>query len=273
MWSSALVLPLACVVDPDNRCGENQRIWGNEVRCVCAEGYAYTAGGCVPCGEHAVASMSGCICEEGYARPAPGATCQPIGNNEATAGHGGEQPSNAGQSGEGPGGAAGASAAGNDAGQGVAGADDTDGDAGASGAGPGAPPPLPDGLGDPCDEDAACEVEPFSHCEPTDDDAGYCTSTGCEVPADCEGGYACDTAVSPSICRRPPLGLGKACTGPADCEGTEATYCDLAFSHTCMVQGCTLDPDDCFVGSECCDLSAYGVVEPLCVPSGTCVSP
>ncbi|MBN2194025.1 MAG: hypothetical protein JW751_14515 [Polyangiaceae bacterium] len=123
------------------------------------------------------------------------------------------------------------------------------------------PPP---GLGAECDEDNPCG-EPYPQCEPVDGATGYCTSVGCETSDDCEAGYACDDTVDPTVCRRPPTGLGQPCESDEDCAGTEATYCDLFVTMGCLVQGCTLDPDNCFVGYECCDLSGFGIAEPLCV--------
>jgi hypothetical protein len=37
---------------------------------------------------------------------------------------------------------------------------------------------------------------------------------------------------------------------------------------TCLVQGCTVDPNDCFGDNECCDV---GLPEPICVPTGACL--
>jgi hypothetical protein len=126
---------------------------------------------------------------------------------------------------------------------------------------------IPGGLGADCDPDASeCEA-PYDLCEPTTD-GGYCTSA-CATMDDCEGGYACNEA---SVCQRPPVGLGTACTGPADCAGTEATYCDTFVTHACQVQGCQVDPNDCFFGYECCDLSGFGISEPVCVTTGACPS-
>lgn len=132
--------------------------------------------------------------------------------------------------------------------------------------------PAPQGLGAACDTSVPCAGEPYSHCETVDDSAGYCTSTGCSSSDQCTDGYQCDLAVSPSICRKPPVGLGTPCSTDAECAGTEATYCDTFMSKTCRQQGCTFAPDSCFIGTQCCDLSQFGVAQPLCVPAGTCTT-
>ncbi len=123
-------------------------------------------------------------------------------------------------------------------------------------------------LGAECDPDAESSgcAAPYAHCEP-DGGSGYCTSTDCTSNADCDGGYACNDT---GVCERPPSGLGQSCTSNADCEGTQATFCDLFVTHTCLVEGCSVDPDDCFSGYECCDLSALGI-GPVCVPEGGCM--
>jgi len=126
--------------------------------------------------------------------------------------------------------------------------------------------PTPMGLGTACDASTPCTDPEFMHCEGADGHA-YCTNTGCASSADCTGGYACDVSVTPSVCRRPPLGLSMSCSSQADCAGTEATFCDTFMSHTCLVQGCSLAPDDCFAGWQCCD---FGLPQPLCVPQGAC---
>jgi len=127
---------------------------------------------------------------------------------------------------------------------------------------------TPEGLGAECDPAASSCSAPYDHCEPSSG-SGYCTTTGCTTADDCEGGYACNAS---SVCQRPPVGQGKPCTSPDDCAGTEATYCDSFVTHTCLVQGCSLDPDDCFAGSECCDLSMFGVPQPICVAAGACLT-
>lgn len=130
--------------------------------------------------------------------------------------------------------------------------------------------PTPTGLGAPCDVNTPCVDAAFDHCEVGTDDKGYCTNTGCSETTACSGGYACDAQVTPSVCRRPPVGLAMSCTSAADCAGTEATYCDAYQTHSCLVEGCSLSPDNCFSGWECCDLSAFGVPQPICVAQGAC---
>ena len=122
-------------------------------------------------------------------------------------------------------------------------------------------------LGTACDENTHCTDAKFDHCEAGADGSGYCTNTGCASSEDCTDSYACDLTVTPSVCRRPPVGLSMSCTSDADCAGTEATFCDTLYSHSCLVQGCSLAPDNCFVGWQCCDL---GGPQPLCLPQGAC---
>jgi hypothetical protein len=93
----------------------------------------------------------------------------------------------------------------------------------------------------------------------------------CTTDNDCTGGAACDLKVSPSICRTPPLGLGKACTSTSDCAGTEATFCDVMVTKACAVQGCSLAPDNCFPGYICCDLSKYGIPTTVCAVGNQCL--
>lgn len=122
------------------------------------------------------------------------------------------------------------------------------------------------GLGDECDPaNSACEA-PYAHCEPAGD-AGYCTTDGCTSSDDCDGGFSCN---ADSVCERPPAGLGATCAGPDDCAGTEATFCDSFMTMSCQVEGCSLDPNDCFEGYECCDLTMFGLPT-LCVPAGECM--
>jgi hypothetical protein len=130
---------------------------------------------------------------------------------------------------------------------------------------------LPAGQGVACNAtDMPCTDAEYGVCQMVDATHGYCTSTGCSSSDDCEGDYACDTAASPAVCIRPPVGQGQSCASAEDCAGTEATYCDTFVNQACLVQGCSLDPDDCFPGWECCDLSAFGVAEPICIPEGDC---
>jgi hypothetical protein len=132
--------------------------------------------------------------------------------------------------------------------------------------------PKPSGQGDACDGTTACPDPVYSHCQITAGASGYCTSTGCASSANCTGGYACDATGAPAFCKRPPIGAGKACTSTADCAETEATFCETFMTHQCLVQGCTVAPNNCFEGMQCCDLSAFGLPQPICIPPGTCPS-
>jgi hypothetical protein len=133
---------------------------------------------------------------------------------------------------------------------------------------------APSGQGVACDTTsaAACTDPTYNFCQVVSGTTGYCTKVGCTSSDDCEGGYACDTTKTPKVCLRPPTGIGQSCTSDADCAGTEATYCDTFVNHACLVQGCTVDPDNCFPGWECCDLTAFGFPAPLCIPEGDCTT-
>ncbi len=127
---------------------------------------------------------------------------------------------------------------------------------------------VPVGLGAECDPSANACVAPYDHCEPADG-TGYCTSE-CSGPDDCESGYGCN---ADSICQKAPSGLNKPCSSDADCAGGEASYCDVFVTMSCLVPGCTVDPDNCFAGTECCDLSAFGIpgLSTLCIEEGECM--
>ena len=200
-------LAAGCLVDLNQRCGENQHYDAENVNCACDSGFALQGTTCAPCAENEVGSPDGCVCADGYVRPAPEDACQP----------------------------------------------------------------KTDALGMACDtQSAPCADATYSHCQTTAGTSGYCTSTGCGGAADCADGYACDKTTSVPYCRRPPVGAGQSCAAAADCAGTEATFCDTMVTHQCRVQGCTLSPDDCFSGTECCDLSGFGLPQPICVQAGTC---
>jgi hypothetical protein len=124
---------------------------------------------------------------------------------------------------------------------------------------------APASLGAACSEEEPCTDATFSHCEPASNGSGYCTNVGCTSSTDCFGGYACNSGV----CRRPPLGLGKSCDSPSDCADGEATFCESFQTHQCLVQGCSLSPDNCFEGWTCNDLSALGMPTPVCLPTGS----
>ncbi|HTV24216.1 MAG TPA: hypothetical protein VMG12_36240 [Polyangiaceae bacterium] len=204
-WALACLLAPGCVLDTDDRCGPYEVVYGDDERCVCVNGAAYTPTGCVPCGDFEVAGVTGCVCADGYARPTPEEPCSR----------------------------------------------QTQGDAGSA-----------------CSVDAECTNPSYPHCERRASGAGYCTSQGCTTSEACAEGFDCITSASPSVCRLPPEGAGRACTAAADCAGSEALFCDTFQSHTCLVQDCSLDVDDCFPGLECCSV-APGVPN-ICIPSGAC---
>jgi hypothetical protein len=130
---------------------------------------------------------------------------------------------------------------------------------------------VPSAQGAACDTlSAPCTDPTYTTCHVTNGTAGYCTNVGCTTSAECPNGYACAVDAQPPYCRRPPVGAGRACQTSADCASSEATYCDSFMTHQCLVQGCALAPDNCFAGTVCCDLTSFGVPQPICVQSGTC---
>lgn len=97
-------------------------------------------------------------------------------------------------------------------------------------------------------------------------DEGYArASEGICEQVDGAGGEGGSPGTEPD----PPSGLGDPCSSDDECTG-DAGYCDTFMSQTCLVAGCSLDPDDCYMGYECCDLSMFGLGT-LCVPEGGCM--
>lgn len=226
---------VSCVYDSGDRCGPHQK-FTSDGTCVCESGYTATETACVTCGVNEVMGAAGCVCAAGYGRSVATDPCAACGANAVTNASGACECAT-----------------------------------GYVNTGSGCEP-LSAGLGVACSEATSpCTDVTYSVCHSTSGAQGYCTKAGC-TSADCTGGYACDTSGATSYCRRPPLGAGTSCTSNADCASGEATYCDTYSSHVCMVQGCTLSPNSCFPGTECCDLSTYGVPQPLCVPQGACAT-
>lgn len=128
---------------------------------------------------------------------------------------------------------------------------------------------IPEGIGAPCSTGADCLNPAYPSCQASPLGERYCTSLSCASDDDCSGGYACELGSSPTYCRRPPTGAYMPCASDADCAGTEATFCDLAVSFSCLVRDCSVEPDSCFSGSECCDLSLFSLPR-LCIPEGQC---
>lgn len=238
----ALALTAAgCVYDSSQPCGPGQVLKVSSEyseACVCADGYAAAATGCVKCSANEMVGTSGCVCKAGYGRKDATTPCAACGANEAT-------------------GATGACECATGFSRATADAPCT-----AS---------ATSGQGVACDTvTAPCTDAVYNHCHVVTGTAGYCTVQGCTSSAGCTGGYMCALTASPSYCRRPPTGEGKACTSDADCAGTEATYCNVFMTQKCQVQGCTLNPNDCFTGTVCCDYTAFGVAQYQCVAEGTC---
>jgi hypothetical protein len=71
----AAIAASGCLYDADDRCGSNQIVY-QDVRCVCAEGSAWTADGCVACAENEQPSANGCECIAGFGRATPDSACE-----------------------------------------------------------------------------------------------------------------------------------------------------------------------------------------------------
>ena len=139
---------------------------------------------------------------------------------------------------------------------------------------PGSPcAPVPAGLGAACQVGGpGCADATYDTCHAIDEGegAGYCTSAGCEGSEECPDGHACADDGDGTYCKRPPTGQGAPCVSADDCAGFEASYCETIQLRVCLVEGCAVSPDSCHVGWTCCDLSALGLDQTLCVPDGQC---
>lgn len=123
------------------------------------------------------------------------------------------------------------------------------------------------GLGDSC-SNAPCGDASYPVCAP--ESAGKTAETctkACASDADCGASYTCATWEPEPYCREFG-GNGKPCTTSADCAGTDATFCDTYFTHSCIVAGCSLDAGGCPRGNVCCDFSGFGFGN-LCAPRCT----
>jgi hypothetical protein len=135
--------------------------------------------------------------------------------------------------------------------------------------------PGPSGLGEECDPKsnatAPSECPPaFPFCALASTGEGYCTQNECDSTDDCAEGYTCAIWEETPFCQRPPTGFGDECETNADCEGKEADFCETLISKACLVSGCDLELKNCADGFECCDISAFGIDDTLCVPNGEC---
>lgn len=122
------------------------------------------------------------------------------------------------------------------------------------------------GIGTLCTTDAECLNPTYPHCQASPG-GSYCTAQNCD--AGCDGGFACNLAGSPSYCQRPSTGVGVPCTSDADCAGNDANYCELFVSRTCLVRDCSVAPESCFTGSECCSFPGTPIPN-LCLAEGLC---
>ncbi|HEX3774486.1 MAG TPA: hypothetical protein VHV51_08475 [Polyangiaceae bacterium] len=129
------------------------------------------------------------------------------------------------------------------------------------------------GPGSSCDPDAdasSCTTPDAPICRDRGGGVGYCT-TSCTADSDCPHGFACDTTNSPATCKTAAVGEGDPCTSAADCAGKDASYCETALVHVCLVPGCSVASSiSCSEGWTCCDVRPLGLNMTLCTPEGEC---
>jgi len=129
-------------------------------------------------------------------------------------------------------------------------------------------------------EDGYSRSSAGARCEPVTDDPG-CTGSDCPAEGECESSADCP---SPLLCDRydtgacvdPPAGLGESCSSDADCAGTDATFCEVYSSLTCVVEGCKEEGGRCPGDMQCCDFAVLS--RSLCVGvealnDGACPTP
>jgi hypothetical protein len=111
-----------------------------------------------------------------------------------------------------------------------------------------------------CDEGFTRE-SPSASCEPFEEaPADECTGDDCVEP-ECESSLDC---APPMLC---DVYGSETCVPPpeddADCAGTEATYCEVFATLTCVVESCA-DDGRCPGDMVCCD---YRILDrSLCIP-------
>ncbi|MDQ2643543.1 MAG: hypothetical protein M3020_07005 [Myxococcota bacterium] len=116
-------------------------------------------------------------------------------------------------------------------------------------------------------EDGFSRASASASCEPVSEQPG-CSGSECPGEGACASSANC---AAPRLCDRygtrqcvePPVGLGRACASDADCAGTDATYCEVHFSLTCVIQGCKEDGGRCPGDMQCCDFAI--LTRSLCV--------
>jgi len=93
--SAGSLLAVACIYDPDHRCGPHQHL-GDNSSCICDDGLIQQGQSCVPCGENETWQSGVCVCSDGYTRSSsdggacvlggPGSSCDPKANPSTCAG-------------------------------------------------------------------------------------------------------------------------------------------------------------------------------------------
>jgi len=131
--------------------------------------------------------------------------------------------------------------------------------------------PLPASLGAECDTaDKPCSDSDYPECHVTDANVGYCTTTGCQTSADCEGEYTCQATADGSFCRRPRTRLLDKCKTDADCASGEASFCQPN-EKVCLVPCSVGGTNECLDSEVCCDFSIFAAGI-FCTPTAECLT-
>jgi hypothetical protein len=77
-WVLSLVMSApACLVDLDDRCGNDQHYDAESETCLCNADFERAGDRCAPCAENEMGSAEGCVCVEGFSRSSADSECKP----------------------------------------------------------------------------------------------------------------------------------------------------------------------------------------------------
>ena len=92
----------------------------------------------------------------------------------------------------------------------------------------------------------------------------------------CADDEFCDLSLAPPDCVPVATGQGEPCETPEECASFGADFCETFISHSCLVQNCSPEYNNCSEGYICCDFASWGLPT-LCVNAeasgGSCSGP